>query len=297
MAACPANASSDPGETVLAVARHALGRLTYCQRPRRLGMLPGDDEAHSRVARRADRHRALLRSRCRHGARRQPAAGGDRSGPHQLLRRLRQERAGLRLPHLCVLSGGTSDQRQQRQRAARSSATRRSTTSSGSISSPSCRRRPLFWGAAHVGLNVVWATIVAFDTDFSSASPAPGFQLKDNGVGTGDLTTGVFLQFKPMFVGGRPIFSAPGGVRRHRADRLVRSAEGHQPELQFRLPGPLLGGHRLTGAPPGDLGALHLPLQFHQPPAGQSVPGVSRGRQRQGGAGVSGSTTPRRSRS
>jgi hypothetical protein len=65
----------------------------------------------------------------------------------------------------------------------------------------------LFWGAAHVGLNVVWATIIAFDTDFSSASPAPGFQLKDNGVGTGDLTTGMFLQFKPMFVGGRPVIS------------------------------------------------------------------------------------------
>lgn len=66
----------------------------------------------------------------------------------------------------------------------------------------------LFGGAAHVGLNVVWATIIALDTDFSTASPAPGFQLKDNGVGTGDLTTGVFLQFKPMFVGGRPVFSA-----------------------------------------------------------------------------------------
>jgi hypothetical protein len=65
----------------------------------------------------------------------------------------------------------------------------------------------LFWGAAHYGLNVVWATIIALDTDFSTASPAPGFQLKDNGVGTGDLTTGMFLQFKPMFVGGRPVVS------------------------------------------------------------------------------------------
>jgi hypothetical protein len=65
----------------------------------------------------------------------------------------------------------------------------------------------LFGGAAHVGLNAVWATIIAFDTDFSTASPTPGFQLKDNGVGTGDLTTGVFLQFKPMFAGGRPLIS------------------------------------------------------------------------------------------
>jgi len=65
----------------------------------------------------------------------------------------------------------------------------------------------LFGGAAHLGLNVVWATIIALDTDFSTASPAPGFQLKDNGVGTGDLTTGLLLQFKPMFVGGRPVIS------------------------------------------------------------------------------------------
>jgi hypothetical protein len=66
---------------------------------------------------------------------------------------------------------------------------------------------PLFGGAAHLGLNLLWATIIAFDTDFSSASPAPGFQLTDNGVGSGDLATGLFLQFKPMFAGGRPILS------------------------------------------------------------------------------------------
>jgi hypothetical protein len=65
----------------------------------------------------------------------------------------------------------------------------------------------LFGGAAHFGLNVVWATIIAFDTDFSTASPAPGFQLKDNGVGTGDLTTGMFLQFRPVISDGRPILS------------------------------------------------------------------------------------------
>jgi hypothetical protein len=65
----------------------------------------------------------------------------------------------------------------------------------------------LFGGAAHLGLNVVWATIIALDTDFSTASPAPGFQLKDNGVGTGDLTTGVFVQFRPIIAGGRPVFS------------------------------------------------------------------------------------------
>jgi hypothetical protein len=65
----------------------------------------------------------------------------------------------------------------------------------------------LFGGAAHLGLNAVWATTVAFDTNFSTASPAPGFQLTDNGVGTGDLTTGVFLQFKPVFVNGRPVVS------------------------------------------------------------------------------------------
>ena len=68
--------------------------------------------------------------------------------------------------------------------------------------------QPLFWGAAHYGLNVLWASLVAFDTDFSTASPAPGFQLKDNGVGIGDLTTGLFLQFKPVMSGARPIFSA-----------------------------------------------------------------------------------------
>jgi len=65
----------------------------------------------------------------------------------------------------------------------------------------------LFGGAAHFGLNVVWATIIALDTDFSTASPAPGFQLKDNGVGTGDLTTGMFLQFRPVLADGRPVFS------------------------------------------------------------------------------------------
>lgn len=64
----------------------------------------------------------------------------------------------------------------------------------------------LFGGYARPGLNVIWATIIAFDTDFSTASPAPGFQLQDNGVGTGDMTTGVFLQFKPIFSGGRPVF-------------------------------------------------------------------------------------------
>jgi hypothetical protein len=66
----------------------------------------------------------------------------------------------------------------------------------------------LFWGWSHLGLNVLWATLIAFDTDFSTASPAPGFQLTDNGVGIGDLTTGVFLQFRPvMSGGGRPVFS------------------------------------------------------------------------------------------
>jgi hypothetical protein len=64
-----------------------------------------------------------------------------------------------------------------------------------------------FGDAVHFGLNVLWATVIALDTDFSTASPAPGFQLKDNGVGTGDLTTGMFLQFRPLFVGGRPVLS------------------------------------------------------------------------------------------
>ena len=145
---------------------------------------------------------------------------------------------------------------------------------------------PLFGGAAHLGLNLLWATIIAFDTDFSSASPAPGFQLTDNGVGSGDLATGLFLQFKPMFAGGRPVFVPPGGVRRHRADRIVRSAQGHQPERQLRVAGALLGGHRPTGASPGNLGALQLPVQLHHPPAGESVSGGSPGRQRQGRAGV-----------
>jgi len=67
----------------------------------------------------------------------------------------------------------------------------------------------LFWDWTHLGVNVLWATLIAFDTDFSTASPAPGFQLKDNGVGIGDLTTGLFLQLKPvMSDSGRPVFSA-----------------------------------------------------------------------------------------
>jgi hypothetical protein len=61
---------------------------------------------------------------------------------------------------------------------------------------------PLFDGAAHLGYTWI-VPLVAFRTSFD---PAP-VQLKDNGVGFGDLTMGPFLQFTPTIVEGRPIFS------------------------------------------------------------------------------------------
>ncbi|HLK35948.1 MAG TPA: transporter [Polyangiaceae bacterium] len=65
----------------------------------------------------------------------------------------------------------------------------------------------LFDDHAHLGMDFL-LPLVAFDTHFSPAPPAPGFQLKDNGVGFGDLTFGPFLQFRPIVSDGRPVFSA-----------------------------------------------------------------------------------------
>src|SRR5882672_216605 len=42
----------------------------------------------------------------------------------------------------------------------------------------------LFNDSAHVGINFI-LPVVAFDTSFAPAPPAPGVQLKDNGVGLG----------------------------------------------------------------------------------------------------------------
>jgi hypothetical protein len=64
----------------------------------------------------------------------------------------------------------------------------------------------LFDGAAHPGFTWI-LPLLAFRTSFDPPPPPPGIQLKDNGVGFGDLTMGPFLQFKPTFVDGRPVFS------------------------------------------------------------------------------------------
>jgi len=64
----------------------------------------------------------------------------------------------------------------------------------------------LFDDSAHLGINFI-LPIVAFSTSFAPAPPAPGYQLKDNGVGLGDLTFGPLLQFRPVMAGGRPVFS------------------------------------------------------------------------------------------
>ncbi len=64
----------------------------------------------------------------------------------------------------------------------------------------------LFDDSAHLGINFI-LPIVAFSTSFAPAPPTPGVQLKDNGVGLGDLTFGPLLQFRPVMAGGRPVFS------------------------------------------------------------------------------------------
>src|SRR5579859_7505599 len=64
----------------------------------------------------------------------------------------------------------------------------------------------LFNDSAHLGINFI-LPVVAFDTSFAPAPPAPGVQLKDNGVGVGDLTFGPLLQFRPIIADGRPVFS------------------------------------------------------------------------------------------
>jgi hypothetical protein len=64
----------------------------------------------------------------------------------------------------------------------------------------------LFDDSAHLGINFI-LPIAWFTTSFDPAPPGPGFQLKDNGVGFGDLTFGPLLQFRPVIAGGRPVFS------------------------------------------------------------------------------------------
>lgn len=64
----------------------------------------------------------------------------------------------------------------------------------------------LFGEAAHPGINLI-VPVIGFDTSFSPPPPPPGIQLKDNGFGMGDPVIGAFLQFKPIMVDGRPVFS------------------------------------------------------------------------------------------
>jgi len=64
----------------------------------------------------------------------------------------------------------------------------------------------LFGGSAHVGIDFIVPT-VGFISSFDPPPPAPGFALKDNGVGLGDVVFGPLLQFRPTISGGRPIFS------------------------------------------------------------------------------------------
>jgi hypothetical protein len=65
---------------------------------------------------------------------------------------------------------------------------------------------PLFGDRAHLGIDFL-LPVVAFDTSFDPPPPAPGFQLKDNGIGLGDLTFGPLLQFRPVMLNGHPFFS------------------------------------------------------------------------------------------
>jgi hypothetical protein len=64
----------------------------------------------------------------------------------------------------------------------------------------------VFWGAANPGFQIV-LPLVAFSTSFDPPPPPPGIQLKDNGVGLGDMVIGPVLQFKPIMAAGRPVFS------------------------------------------------------------------------------------------
>lgn len=64
----------------------------------------------------------------------------------------------------------------------------------------------LFDDAAHAGMNFL-VPVIMFDSSFAPAPPFPGVQLKDNGIGIGDLTLGPFLQFRPIEAGGRAVFS------------------------------------------------------------------------------------------
>ena len=64
----------------------------------------------------------------------------------------------------------------------------------------------LFGGSAHVGIDFI-VPLVGFITSFDPPPPAPGFALKDNGLGLGDITFGPLLQFRPIIAGGRPVFS------------------------------------------------------------------------------------------
>ena len=64
----------------------------------------------------------------------------------------------------------------------------------------------LFWGTAHLAFDFL-LPVIAFDSSFEPGPPFPGVQLTDNGLGIGDLTIGPMLQFQPIMVDGRPVFS------------------------------------------------------------------------------------------
>ena len=65
---------------------------------------------------------------------------------------------------------------------------------------------PLFGDAAHFGFNFI-VPFVGFDTHFDPPPPPPGIQLKDAGVGFGDITFGPLLQFRPIKLGEHTMFS------------------------------------------------------------------------------------------
>jgi hypothetical protein len=70
----------------------------------------------------------------------------------------------------------------------------------------------LFNDSAHLGINFILPFIV-FDTNFDHTLTAADVgktlatEVRDNGVGFGDLTFGPFMQFRPLMAGARPVFS------------------------------------------------------------------------------------------
>jgi hypothetical protein len=64
----------------------------------------------------------------------------------------------------------------------------------------------IFGDTAFVGIDFL-VPVVLFITDFGGPPPGPAVQLKNNGIGFGDITFGPMLQFRPVIVDGRPLFS------------------------------------------------------------------------------------------